>query len=499
MVLRTVVGFGRALMLLVLAVGNAVIATLAALALLLCFGLGMVFLFPATIRVVRRRAGQARRLALAWAGVQIADPYRPAPPPPVPQRDGWYREGRNLYRTSLVPNFNSTWAWMIKDPATWRDLAWLLADPLVGGLLVLAPLLVTGFGAMLAYQGPPVVAAAGVALAVAGVLLAPLVVPVHGLWTRLLLAPTRNARLTNAVRQLTQVHTEAVDSQAAELRRIERDLHDGAQARLVAIGMTLGAAEELVDSDPKAAKALIAKVREASAASLVELRQLVRGIHPPVLAERGLGDAVRALALDSPLQVSVSVDLPARPEAPVESAAYFVVSELLTNASRHGGGREVTVDISRRGAALRITVTDDGHGGADPSRGSGLRGIERRVAAFDGVLALHSPGGGPTTASVDIPRAFAGHASCENTLPRWKYRLIGACWGLFWLPLFPQGLVAMCLKIFGVQERSWFLALYMPTPFQWPVILGMIALGTSMVVYAAIVTGRGKRADVEPD
>ncbi|MET8161452.1 histidine kinase, partial [Sphaerisporangium sp. NPDC005289] len=276
---------------------------------------------------------------------------------------------------------------------------------------------------------------------------------------------------------------------------IERDLHDGAQARLVAIGMTLGAAEELIDSDPAAAKALIAKVREASAASLVELRQLVRGIHPPVLAERGLGDAVRALALDSPLKVSVNVDLPARPEAPVESAVYFVVSELLTNASRHGGGRHVAVDISRRGPALRITVIDDGQGGADPSRGSGLRGIERRVAAFDGVLALYSPVGGPTTASVDIPRAFAGHAACRVTLPPWKHRLMAVCWGLMWLPLFPQGLVAAGFKIFDADERSWFLALYLPEVFQWPAIIGMIVLGVAMAVTAYGLTQEIKRAE----
>ncbi|MFC4530831.1 sensor histidine kinase [Sphaerisporangium dianthi] len=496
MVTRTVVGFGRALALLALAVVNAAIGALALLLILLCFGLGLVFLFPATVRLVRRRAVQARRLALAFADVQIVPPYRAAPPPPVPQRDGWYREGRSLYRTSLVPNFMRTFDWMFKDPATWRDLAWLIADPLLGGVLVLVPPLMVAGGAVLVAQGPAR-AVAGVVLMVAGPLLAPRAVRLHGVWTRKLLAPTYRARLTNAMHHLTQVHTEAIDTQAAELRRIERDLHDGAQARLVAIGMTLGAAEELVDSDPAAAKALIARVREASAASLVELRQLVRGIHPPVLAERGLGDAVRALALDSPLKVSVSVELPLRPEAPVESAVYFVVSELLTNASRHGGAGRVAVDISRRGAALRITVIDDGQGGADPSRGSGLRGIERRVAAFDGVLALHSPAGGPTTASVDIPRAFDGQASCRTKLPAWKQSLMALCWGLGWLPLFPQGLVAAGFKIFGADERSWFLALYLPEVLQWPTIIFMIALGTAMLIVAQGLTQQAKQLESE--
>ncbi|MFG1875501.1 histidine kinase [Sphaerisporangium sp. NPDC049003] len=495
MVLKTMVGFGRGLALVTLAVTNLVMLAVSAVVLVLCFGLGMIFLFPATVRMVRGRARQARQIAGAWSGVEIDAPYSPAPPPPQPQRDGWYREGRQLYRTSLVPSFNRTWNWMTKDPATWRDFAWLLAEPPVGGLLAASPLIMVGCGVVLVRVWQPVEVLAGVVLAIAGVLVAPRIARVHGLWTRLLLAPTKKARLANEVRHLTQVHTEAVDSQAAELRRIERDLHDGAQARLVAIGMTLGAAEELVDSDPTAAKALIAKVREASAASLIELRQLVRGIHPPVLAERGLGDAVRALALDSPLKVTVSVELPVRPEAPVESAAYFVITELLANASRHGDARNVAVDISHRRSALRVTVTDDGHGGADPSRGSGLRGIERRLSAFDGVLALNSPPGGPTVATVELPRAFPADAVRRSTLPVWKQRLLAVCWGLFWLPLFPQGLAAMFSKIFGSDVRSWFLALYLPEPFQWPVILGMIALGVAMVSFAVMTTKQMKERE----
>ena len=239
-------------------------------------------------------------------------------------------------------------------------------------------------------------------------------------------------------------------------------------------------------------------MRDASAASLIELRQLVRGIHPPVLAERGLGDAIRALALDSPLAVTVGVDLPSRPEAPVESAAYFVVSELLTNAARHGDGRRVAVDISARGPALRITVTDDGRGGADPSRGSGLRGIERRVAAFDGVLALNSPPGGPTMASVELPRVFQGKDACPDRLPKWKQRAMGACFGLAWLPLFPQGLVAMFMKIFHSPDRSWFLALYLPGAFQWPVIIGMIALGCGMFGFAFHAARQAKVLESRP-
>ena len=495
MVSRTFAGLGRSLALVMLALVNLVVAVPALVLLLLSFGLGLVFLFPTSVRMVRSRAGQARALAKSWSLYGIAPPYRQPPPPPLPDRDGWYREGPFRYRTSLIPRFIREFAWMVGDPATWRDFLWLLCDPLVGLAIVAPPLaMLTGGVAFVATLGPAQVVAGLILLA--GVPWVAVRAPeLHTRWTRLLLRPTMRARLALQLRHLDQSRTEVVDAQAAELRRIERDLHDGAQARLVAIGMTLGAAEELVESDPTAAKALIAKVRDASAASLTELRQLVRGIHPPVLAERGLGDAVRALALDSPLDVTVSVELPRRPEAPVESAAYFVISELVANAGRHSGAKSINVDISHRGPALRVTVFDDGHGGADPGKGSGLRGIERRLAAFDGVLALRSPAGGPTTATVEIPQAFPG-APCE-TLPVWRRRLMHIALGLFWLPLFPQDLVAAVLKMTGAPEHSWFLALYMPEPYQWPMIIGMISLGLAMVGFGARSLRVAKRSELE--
>ena len=171
--------------------------------------------------------------------------------------------------------------------------------------------------------------------------------------------------------------------------------------------MTLGAAEELIDSSPEAARALLAEAREASAKALAELRSLVRGIHPPVLADRGLADAVRALALDSGLNVDVVAALPGRPQAPVESAAYFAVSELLANVSKHAHARQTWIDMRHERGMLRLDVTDDGPGGADPSQGSGLHGIERRLAAFDGILALNSPPGGPTVVTMEIPCALS--------------------------------------------------------------------------------------------
>jgi signal transduction histidine kinase len=200
---------------------------------------------------------------------------------------------------------------------------------------------------------------------------------------------------------------ETLDTGAAELRRIERDLHDGAQARLVAMGLTLDAAGRLIDTDPAAARALLIEARDASAKALGELRDLVRGIHPPVLADRGLADAVRALALDSPLRADVTGDLPGRLPAPVESAAYFAVSELLANVAKHSRTRATQVDLRHGAGALRISVSDDGAGGADPARGTGLRGIERRVSAFDGVLVVSSPVGGPTVVTMDIPCALS--------------------------------------------------------------------------------------------
>jgi signal transduction histidine kinase len=215
------------------------------------------------------------------------------------------------------------------------------------------------------------------------------------------------AQVITQVRQLTESRAVAVDTAAADLRRLERDLHDGAQARLVALGMNLRAAERLMHTSPDAAAALVAEAREASARALTELRELVRGVHPPVLADRGLADAVRALALDSPLHVETEVDMAGRLAAPIETACYFCVAELLTNAAKHSGARDARIAIRHAAGLLRIEVTDFGLGGADPAAGSGLAGIERRLASFDGILALSSPPGGPTIAVLEVPCALS--------------------------------------------------------------------------------------------
>ena len=220
---------------------------------------------------------------------------------------------------------------------------------------------------------------------------------------RRLLGREPDPALAARVQVLTATRAEAVSSAAAELRRIERDLHDGAQGRLVAIGMNLRAAEDVIASSPQEATALIVEARHASAAALEELRSLVRGIYPPVLADRGLGEAIRALAMDLPLPCETRIDLPGeRLDPPVESACYFAVAEIVTNAVRHADARSLRIQAVR-GDELRIEVTDDGVGGADAAAGSGLAGVERRLAAFDGILAVSSPPGGPTIVVMEVP------------------------------------------------------------------------------------------------
>ena len=234
-----------------------------------------------------------------------------------------------------------------------------------------------------------------------GVWLAPRTIGVHSGLVK------RNAALASRVTRLAETRGTAVDTAAAELRRIERNLHDGAQARLVTLGINLRAAEQLFKTDPDAALALVAESRQNSALALAELRDLVRGIHPPVLADRGLAAAVQALALGSPLPAETDIQLPGRPPAPVESAVYFAVAEALTNAVKHSGAGGVHIRMAYRARMLRIEVTDDGHGGADPNDGTGLLGVERRVATFDGILAVSSPPGGPTIVVIEVPCALS--------------------------------------------------------------------------------------------
>ncbi|MFE2916307.1 sensor histidine kinase [Kitasatospora indigofera] len=399
---------------------------------LLVFAVGVLALPAAWFWLGRWYAKRSRELVEAWFGVRIPVAYRRAAQPQRDERGHWWT-GHSYHSRLSTARAELTVRSVLGDPASWRDGLWLIGGAGAAGVLAVPCLLLTlvgggaaialvqelldGYGYYLDGDLRLVVFQIGLALAavVAGLALAPRAVRLHADWTRRALDPDRaglqsKARLTERVQQLTETRADAVGDQAAELRRIERDLHDGAQARLVAIGMTLGTIEHLMDTDPPAARALLSEARQSSAKALQELRDLVRGIHPPVLAERGLGDAVRALALDSALPVDVCVSLPDRPAAPVEAAVYFSICELLANAAKHSGADQVWVDILHRAGTLRVTVTDDGHGVADPARGSGLRGIERRLGTFDGVLAIDSTSGGPTTITLELP--------CELSSPR---------------------------------------------------------------------------------
>jgi signal transduction histidine kinase len=341
------------------------------------------YVVPAALAATRWLALQTRLLVADWCGVAIPAAYRTRPD---------------------QPRYRQRMRWLLSDPATWRDLLWLAVSLVAAPVLLLGPIVavvsaawslsidLNGFDRSLGV--------AGLALGLASV---PWTLRAYGRLARLVLSPSGNVELAQRVAYLAQTRQESLDTGAAELRRIERDLHDGAQARLVAMGLTLDAAGRLIDTDPAAARSLLIEARDASGKALAELRDLVRGVHPPVLADRGLADAVRALALDSPVRARVTGSLDGRPPAPVESAAYFAVSELLANVAKHADAQSADIDLRHSLGALRISVRDDGDGGADPGRGTGLRGVERRIAAFDGVLAISSPRGGPTVITMEIP------------------------------------------------------------------------------------------------
>jgi len=363
------------------------------LAIAICLMLFVLTIVPGPSSVVRGLANLNRHLADRWCGTRIDIPYLPSPSGAGAAALGY---GRRL-------------RWLLTDPATWRDLLWLGAASIPATVLVALPGALVLYGAfgLLAQIDPAVgpgwqLLPAAVAVAV-GLWVAPWLLRAYGVFARTMLAPSGRAALAQRVRHLARTRAETIDAGAVEIRRIERDLHDGTQARLVAMGMTLETAGAVIDTNPDAAKALLLEARDSSARALQELRALIRGIHPPVLADRGLIDAVRALVLDSPLRAELAGGLDGRPPAPVESAAYFAVSELLTNVSKHAAATQTSIDIRHTGEALWMCVTDNGRGGATPAAGTGLHGIGRRIAAFDGTLTITSPPGGPTSVALEIP------------------------------------------------------------------------------------------------
>jgi signal transduction histidine kinase len=302
----------------------------------------------------------------------------------------------------------------LRDRQTRRDLMWLAAHGTVGVTLTLV-----------AYAGNAIAAAfdrvgTDWILLPTAVLLAVVYWIVPGvdrgvaLLARALLGPT-GTDLTRRIAQLTQSRAATVDAQAAELRRIERDLHDGAQARVAAVGMGLGLAAQVLRSDPDEAERLLEQSRDHARQALVELRDLVRGIHPPVLADRGLPGGLEAVALMCPVPVEVVIDLPGRPQPPVESAVYFAAAEALSNVGRHSGATRAWLQAAHEGDCLRVRIGDDGAGGADPRLGTGLRGIERRLAVFDGSLAVSSPPGGPTEIVMEVPCALSSPKTTSSS------------------------------------------------------------------------------------
>jgi signal transduction histidine kinase len=310
------------------------------------------------------------------------------------------------------------------DPQTWRDLVWTFLHSIFGFVIAVVTITVwaswlgtlvlpawwwampddaqlygiwEGASTTSTLLGPVLAIAAYLPLAWATWTLA----RAHAGTSRVLLSPARNAR----VEELTESRAGAVDAAHAELQRIERDLHDGAQARLVALAMDLGMAEQKLDSDPEGGRELIGEAREETLRALGELRELVRGIGPSILRDRGLEAAIASLAAGRAQPVDVNVDAgEPRPPATVEAAAYFVVAESLANAAKHSGAKRASVRVWRDAAnRLVVEVADDGRGGADPSAGSGLTGLAQRVRALDGTLTVASPHGGPTTIRAEIP------------------------------------------------------------------------------------------------
>jgi signal transduction histidine kinase len=222
---------------------------------------------------------------------------------------------------------------------------------------------------------------------------------------RRLLAPRPKDELGERVEALETSRAAAVDSAEAERRRIERDLHDGAQQRLVSLAMGLGAARQRLEEDHVAGRRMVAEAHEDAKAALKELRDLVRGIHPVILEDRGLDAALSAIVARAPVPVTLDITVAERPSAAVESTAYFVVAEALTNIARHAEATSAAVTIERAGDRLVVEIRDDGRGGADFGRGTGLAGLRNRVTGLGGTMHVVSPAGGPTTLLVEIPCA----------------------------------------------------------------------------------------------
>jgi signal transduction histidine kinase len=299
-------------------------------------------------------------------------------------------------------------AW--RTAAAWRQLGYhllSLVTGLLGGAVVAAcwaaPLVVATYPGAVSARGPALAAAAALFLAAPWV--ARGVAGADERAGRALLGPSAAQQLALRVETLARSRAEVVAAADAERRRIERDLHDGAQQQLVALAMNLGMARAALGDDvPPATRKVIEQAHEDAVAALTGLRELVRGLHPAVLNDRGLDAALSGVVARAPLPVRLRVDVTPRCAPSIEAIAYFTVSEALTNIARHAHATRADVTVERLGDRLRVAVADDGRGGARPGPdGTGLRGLVQRAAAVDGSLRVDSPAGGPTTIIAELP------------------------------------------------------------------------------------------------
>jgi signal transduction histidine kinase len=377
-------------------------------------GLALVLL---ATRIARRLGSVHRRLAARLLGERVA----PSPPPPAGRgvagwlgaglRDGpgWRAVGYQLLKLPLaVLEAYAAFLWVGGLANLTYPFWWGLfrnhppgvtldpvpaARPFLGGTFPVAT-----------FGGTFAALAAGAAMLLAAPWVTRAVVAADRRLLRRLLGP---GALAQRVHDLEQTRALAVDDAAARLRRVERDLHDGAQIRLATMAMQLGMAREKLDDegDPlevRQARELVDEAHRAAKDALAELRDLVRGIHPPVL-DNGLADALATLAASSGIPVELTCDLPRRPTPAIETIAYFCAAELLANAAKHSQASRVTVRVAEHDGQLVLAVADDGAGGADPARGSGLAGLAQRVRTVDGRLEMASPPGGPTTVTAVLP------------------------------------------------------------------------------------------------
>nr|MDT0659325.1 sensor domain-containing protein [Micromonospora sp. DSM 115978] len=373
------------------AVTAVTLALLGTIGVILLVGLVGLLAFPAMVWVGIVVARYERRRLRLVDGDPVVDPHRP------PDRPGW----RGWLATRA------------REPVTWREFGYLLVATLalwwVDAMLVFSvfylPLVLLAAPLYAGDDVPGLLQAASVLL---GLFALPLATYPIMAWAgaraaiaRAVLAP-RDAELTERLVEVSRSRARLVDAFELERRRIERDLHDGAQQRLVALSVSLGLARlDLPAGSPLAAQ--VAHAHEQARQALAELRELIRGVHPQVLSDRGLRAAVEDVAGRSPVPVHVELTLPGRLPAAAEQTAYFVVTEALANVARHSRAGRALVRGGVDGDKLVVEVHDDGAGGADPNAGTGLAGLADRVAAFDGRLLLSSPAGGPTLIRAEIP------------------------------------------------------------------------------------------------